>query len=66
MVSFTHSTSGSNPDGTIYAVAVLAFKAVYTLEVTRRENDKRIHALYAEYVVQPPSAVRRLISLMAG
>jgi len=33
-------------------VAVLAFKAVYTLEVKRRENDRRILALYTEYVVQ--------------
>ena len=36
----------------IRAVAVLAFKAVYTLEVKRRENDRRILALYAECVVQ--------------
>jgi len=33
-------------------VAVVAFKAVYTLEVTRRQNDKRILALYTEYVVK--------------
>ena len=33
------------------AVAVLAFKAVYTLETKRRENDKRVLALYVEYVV---------------
>lgn len=32
-------------------MAVLAFKAVYTLEVKRRENDRRILALYTEYVV---------------
>lgn len=31
-------------------VAVLAFKAVYTLEVKRRENDRRVLALYTEYV----------------
>ena len=31
-------------------VAVLAFKAVYTLETKRRENDKRILTLYVEYV----------------
>ena len=31
-------------------VAVLAFKAIYTLETKRRENDKRVLALYAEYV----------------
>lgn len=36
----------------ISPVAVLAFKAVYTLEVQRRSNDKRVIALYAEYVVQ--------------
>ena len=30
-------------------VAVLAFKAVYTLEKKRRENDKRVLALYLEY-----------------
>ncbi|OSD05610.1 hypothetical protein PYCCODRAFT_1464963 [Trametes coccinea BRFM310] len=29
-------------------VAVLAFKAAYTLEITRRENDRRIMALYVE------------------
>jgi len=32
-------------------VAVLAFKAVYTLETKRLENDQRVLALYAEYVV---------------
>jgi len=32
-------------------VAVLAFKAVYTLEVKRRSNDKKVIALYVEYVV---------------
>lgn len=31
-----------------YAVAVLAFKTVYKLEMTRRENDRRIQALYVE------------------
>jgi hypothetical protein len=31
-------------------VAVLAFKAVYTLEVKRRSNDKKVIALYVEYV----------------
>ena len=35
----------------VHTVAVLAFKAVYTLEVKRRENDRRILALYTEYVV---------------
>ena len=33
-------------------MAVLAFKAVYTLEVTRRENDRRVLALYTEYAVE--------------
>jgi hypothetical protein len=36
-------------------VAVLAFKAVYTLEDKRRSNDKRVIALYAEYVALDPS-----------
>ena len=31
-------------------VAVLAFKAVYTLEVKRRSNDKKVIVLYVEYV----------------
>ena len=31
-------------------VTVLAFRAVYTLERKRRENDKRVLAIYAEYV----------------
>jgi hypothetical protein len=35
---------------THHIVAVLAFKAVYTLEKKRRENDKRILALYVECV----------------
>ena len=30
------------------SVAVLAFKAVYTLETARRENDKKIKLLYLE------------------
>jgi hypothetical protein len=29
-------------------VAVLAFKAVYALEVKRRDNEKKIIALYVE------------------
>ena len=33
-----------------HPVAVLAFRAVYTLETKRHENDKRILALYVEYV----------------
>ena len=38
-------------------MAVLAFKAVYALEMTRRENDKRVLALYAEYVAEPSPRV---------
>ena len=34
-----------------HTVAVLAFKTVYTLETKRRGNDKRVLALYVEYVV---------------
>lgn len=33
-----------------YIVVVIAFKAVYTLEKKRRDNDKRILSLYAECV----------------
>ena len=33
-------------------VAVTAFKAVYTLELTRRSNDQKVIALYAEYVAR--------------
>ena len=33
-------------------VAVTAFKAVYTLELTRRSNDQRVIAIYAEYVAR--------------
>ena len=29
-------------------MAVLAFKTVYKMEMTRRENDRRIQALYVE------------------
>ena len=43
-----------------HTVAVLAFRAVYTLETKRHENDKRVLVLYAEYVASnfdgaPPS-----------
>ena len=38
---------GDNPS---HVVAVLAFKAVYTFEKKRRENDKRVLTLYVEYV----------------
>ena len=31
-------------------VAVTAFKAVYTLEMTRQGNDRKVVAIYAEYV----------------
>ena len=44
------STSGSKCDRGMRTVAVIAFKAVYTLEVIRQENDKKILALYAEHV----------------
>ena len=33
---------------TVIVVAVLAFKTVYTLELKRRENEKKIIALYVE------------------
>lgn len=42
-------------------MAVLAFKAVYTLELTRRENDRRILALYTEYVVRVLPGVRLIL-----
>ncbi len=29
-----------------FVAAVLAFKAVYTMEMTRRENDRRIISLH--------------------
>ena len=44
---YHHSTDGDPPN----IVAVLAFKAAYTLEKKRRENDKRVLALYSEYAV---------------
>ena len=47
-------------------MAVLAFKAVYTLEVIRKENDRRILALYTEYVAQSLSIVRCRSSPMTG
>ena len=61
------------PPFTIFPVAVLAFKAVYTLEVKRRSNDKRVIALYAEYVARdlsrwPPSpyqSTSRMKNVMA-
>ena len=34
--------------GLDYKVAILGFKAVYTLERKRRENDKKILAVYVE------------------
>ena len=37
-------------DSLFREVTVLAFRAVYTLERKRRENDKRVLAIYAEYV----------------
>lgn len=33
---------------TAFAVAVLAFKSVYGLEMTRRSNEKKVVALYVE------------------
>jgi hypothetical protein len=53
----------------LHTVAVLAFKAVYTLEKKRRENDKRVLALYAEYVTSnpnppPPSHKFRMKNMM--
>ncbi|KAH8102306.1 hypothetical protein BXZ70DRAFT_891052, partial [Cristinia sonorae] len=32
----------------VVTVVVLAFKAVYTMEMTRRENDQRVRSLYSE------------------
>lgn len=32
----------------LHEVAVLAFKTVYTLDMKRRENDKKVDALRAE------------------
>ena len=32
----------------LHSVAVLAFKAVYTMEMTRRDNDRRVKSLYVE------------------
>lgn len=31
-----------------FVVAVLAFKTAYSMEMTRRQNDKRILSLYVE------------------
>ena len=44
------SASGAGALTDDFLVAVLAFKAVYTLELKRRSNDKRVIALYVEYV----------------
>lgn len=40
------NTDSGSLDPTI--VAVLAFKAVYTLEMKRSENDSKVIALYVE------------------
>jgi len=56
---------GSKHDEEMCTVAVLAFKAVYTLEMTRRQNDKRVLALYAECVVHLLSGAH-LVSPMPG
>ena len=50
------------PDSHRFQVVVLAFKAVYTLETRRRENDKRVLALYVEYVASNFDWVPRLIN----
>jgi len=49
-------------DHHFYAVVVLAFKAAYILETTRRENDKTLLALYVEYVTSifDPTPVSRV------
>jgi len=49
-------------DNHFHAVAFLAFKAAYTLETKRRENDKRVLALYAEYVTSGLDRALRLTS----
>lgn len=47
----------------ILPVAVLAFKAVYTMEMTRRENDKRIRSLYVEMKEMIAVLVQYVLSL---
>jgi hypothetical protein len=47
--------TGGNPS---HEVAVLSFKAAWTLEATRRENDQKILAIYAEYAL--PTPIRHL------
>ena len=46
-----------------HVVAVLAFKAVYTLETKRRGNDKRVLTLYVEYVASTSDRGLRLTYL---
>lgn len=58
---------------TLVVVVVLAFKAVYALETTRQENDRRVMTLYVEmkdmmmvmvqYVPISISGVLRLLTL---
>jgi len=47
-------------------VAVLAFKAVYTLEVKRRSNDMRVIALYDEYVRAMHLDILRFVNRSPG
>ena len=41
-----HSLRRARCTNAVHAVAVLAFKAVYTMDMTRRNNDKKIVMLY--------------------
>ena len=64
-----YDKDGVPDDHQSHAVAVLAFKAVYTLETKRRENDKRVLVLYVEYVASnfsgaPPSYNYRMKDMM--
>jgi len=49
-------------DHHLHAVAVLAFKAVSTLETKRRVNDKKVLTLYVEYVTSNFAPTPRLTS----
>ena len=61
-VSFA-SALYSDDDDKMSTVAVLAFKAVYTLETKRRENDKKIISLYVEMKDMMSVLVRCVTSL---
>jgi hypothetical protein len=55
--------------GLFHIVPILAFKAIYNLEKKRRDNDKKVFALYAEYVTSnqnppPPSHKFRMKNMM--